>query len=144
MARKARETAKILVIKLGALGDFVQALAAMKHIREAHPAAHITLLTTPPFEALARASPYFNDVESDGRPDGLAKHVLLAIASQISDRKAQPQSVGGTLRAQQIQLRMAQLCVHLDDRDAIVRVIPRIHLQLLVGGPYGAYCEEQG
>ncbi len=71
MARKARETAKILVIKLGALGDFVQALAAMKHIREAHPAAHITLLTTPPFEALARASPYFNDVESDGRPEGL-------------------------------------------------------------------------
>jgi ADP-heptose:LPS heptosyltransferase len=71
VARKARETAKILVIKLGALGDFVQALAAMKHIREAHPAAHITLLTTPPFEALARASPYFNDVESDGRPEGL-------------------------------------------------------------------------
>ena len=71
MSRKTREIKKILVIKLGALGDFVQALAAMKHIREAHPAAHITLLTTPPFEALARASPYFNDVESDGRPEGL-------------------------------------------------------------------------
>ena len=77
MARKPREIAKILVIKLGALGDFVQALAAMQHIREAHPNAHITLLTTPPFEALARASPYFNDVESDGRPDGLGDTVSM-------------------------------------------------------------------
>jgi ADP-heptose:LPS heptosyltransferase len=29
----------VLVIKLGALGDFVQALAAMRRIRAAHPAA---------------------------------------------------------------------------------------------------------
>ena len=50
-----REIRKVLVIKLSALGDFVLALAAMKHIREAHPKAQITLLTTPPFEALARA-----------------------------------------------------------------------------------------
>jgi ADP-heptose:LPS heptosyltransferase len=77
VARKPREIAKILVIKLGALGDFVQALAAMKHIREAHPRAHITLLTTPPFEALARASPYFNDVESDGRPEGFGDAVSM-------------------------------------------------------------------
>lgn len=59
---------KILVIKLSALGDFVLALAAMKKIREAHPKAHITLLTTPPFEALAKICPYFNAVETDGRP----------------------------------------------------------------------------
>ena len=38
----------ILIIKLGALGDFVLALAAMKRIRLAHPEAKITLLTTPP------------------------------------------------------------------------------------------------
>lgn len=62
---------KVLVIKLGALGDFVLALAAMKHIRLAHPKARITLLTTPPFEALAQASGYFNAVETDGRPEGL-------------------------------------------------------------------------
>jgi ADP-heptose:LPS heptosyltransferase len=64
-------TDKILVIKLGALGDFVLALAAMKHIRHAHPKARITLLTTPPFEALAKASGYFSAVETDGRPEGL-------------------------------------------------------------------------
>lgn len=68
----SREIRKVLVIKLSALGDFVLALAAMKHIREAHPKAHITLLTTPPFEALARACPYFDGVETDGKPEGLS------------------------------------------------------------------------
>jgi ADP-heptose:LPS heptosyltransferase len=66
----AREIKKILVIKLSALGDFVLALAAMKKIRQAHRRAHITLLTTPPFEALAKACPYFNAVEVDGKPEG--------------------------------------------------------------------------
>ncbi|WP_297506447.1 glycosyltransferase family 9 protein [uncultured Caulobacter sp.] len=64
----SKEIKKVLVIKLGALGDFVLALAAMKKIRAAHPKAKITLLTTPPFEALAKLSPYFNTVETDGRP----------------------------------------------------------------------------
>lgn len=69
----SREIKKVLVIKLGALGDFVLALAAMKKIREAHPKAKITLLTTPPFEALAKLSPYFNTVETDGRPGDLGE-----------------------------------------------------------------------
>jgi ADP-heptose:LPS heptosyltransferase len=75
MAR--REIQRILVIKLSALGDFVLALAAMKKIRQAHPKAHITLLTTPPFEALAKASPYFNAVFTDGRPEGFAQWMTL-------------------------------------------------------------------
>ena len=73
----AREIKKILVIKLSALGDFVLALAAMKKIREAHKRAHITLLTTPPFESLAKACPYFNAVETDGRPQGLGDWLAL-------------------------------------------------------------------
>ena len=75
MAR--REVQKILVIKLSALGDFVLALAAMKRIRLAHPKAHISLLTTPAFEALAKASPYFNAVFTDGRPQGFAAWMAL-------------------------------------------------------------------
>ena len=59
---------RILVIKLGALGDFVQALGAMRVVRATHPSARITLLTTEPFEAFAKACPYFDIVESDGRP----------------------------------------------------------------------------
>jgi ADP-heptose:LPS heptosyltransferase len=75
MARRAVE--KILVIKLSALGDFVLALAAMKKIRQAHPKAHISLLTTPPFEGLAKASPYFNAVFTDGRPEGFPRWMAL-------------------------------------------------------------------
>ena len=63
--------ADILVIKLSALGDMVMALPAFARIRAAHPNAPVTLLTTPPFEALAKASPYFDRVWTDGRPDGV-------------------------------------------------------------------------
>lgn len=59
---------RILVIKLGALGDFIQALGPMAAIRRHHSDAQITLLTTTPFEALAKASGYFNDVWIDKRP----------------------------------------------------------------------------
>lgn len=62
---------KILIIKLAALGDVIQAFAAMARIRAAHRHAHITLLTTPPFAALAKVSPYVDKVETDGRPKGL-------------------------------------------------------------------------
>jgi ADP-heptose:LPS heptosyltransferase len=76
---------KILVIKLGALGDFVLALAAMKHIRNAHPKAKITLLTTPPYAALAKASGYFNRVETDGRPEGWQD--TLAMISRLKQAR---------------------------------------------------------
>ena len=68
---------RILVIKLSALGDFVLALAAMKKIRQAHPKAHITLLTTPAFEALARICPYFNAVDTGGRTDSFSGWMAL-------------------------------------------------------------------
>ena len=58
----------ILVIKLAALGDMVLAFAAMARIRRAHPQDHITLLTTPPYAALAQASGLFDRIETDGRP----------------------------------------------------------------------------
>jgi ADP-heptose:LPS heptosyltransferase len=63
-----RPVAKVLVIKLAALGDVVQAFPPFAHIRQAHPDAHITLLTTPPYASLAAASPYFDAIETDGRP----------------------------------------------------------------------------
>lgn len=58
----------ILVIKLGALGDFIQALGPMAAIRRHHRQDRITLLTTAPFESLARASGYFDEIELDMRP----------------------------------------------------------------------------
>lgn len=59
---------KILIIKLSALGDFIQSLGASKAIRKAHPDAHITLLTTRPFENFARESGYFDRIHIDKRP----------------------------------------------------------------------------
>ena len=58
----------ILVIKLGALGDFIQALGPFAAIRRHHKGAPVTLLTTEPFAEFARASPYFDDVWTGGRP----------------------------------------------------------------------------
>ena len=58
---------RILVIRHGALGDFVLSLGPCKAIRRHHRDAEIVLLTTAPFEALARASGYFDEVWLDRR-----------------------------------------------------------------------------
>jgi ADP-heptose:LPS heptosyltransferase len=68
MTMMPQKTANILVIKLSALGDFIQALGAMQAIRRHHPEARITLLTTKPFEGFARDCGYFDDVWLDDRP----------------------------------------------------------------------------
>ena len=66
---------RILVIKLGALGDFAQAFGPFAAIRAHHPGAEITLLTTPPFAPLARQAPWFDQVWENGRPRGLARTI---------------------------------------------------------------------
>ncbi|MCK5296040.1 MAG: glycosyltransferase family 9 protein [Alphaproteobacteria bacterium] len=58
----------VLVIKLSALGDFVQALAPFAAIREHHKDTHITLLTTKIYADFAKNSPYFDEVLIDNRP----------------------------------------------------------------------------
>jgi ADP-heptose:LPS heptosyltransferase len=60
---------RILVIKLAALGDVVQAFAPFAAIRAHHPGARITLLTTAPFAPLLRRAPWFDEIWDDGRPD---------------------------------------------------------------------------
>jgi len=59
---------RVLVIQLGGVATFVQALAAAKRIREAHVGARITLLTTAVTKELAEKAPYFDTVEADGKP----------------------------------------------------------------------------
>ena len=78
---------RVLVIKLGALGDFVQALRAMAEIRRAHPKARITLLTTPPYAELAQACGCFDAVDTGGRPQGLA--ALFALARRLRQGRYQ-------------------------------------------------------
>jgi ADP-heptose:LPS heptosyltransferase len=58
---------EILVIKHGALGDFVLSMGPFAAIRAHHREARITLLTTAPFEETARRSGYFDRVWRDPR-----------------------------------------------------------------------------
>ena len=66
-----RSPRRILIIKLGALGDFVQALGPMPEIRRQHAGDKITLLTTPRYAELASQTQLFDDVLIDSRPKAL-------------------------------------------------------------------------
>ena len=59
---------RILVIKLGALGDFILSYRAMTAIRAHHADAHLTLMTIAPLEDLARRTGLFDEVWIDERP----------------------------------------------------------------------------
>jgi ADP-heptose:LPS heptosyltransferase len=59
---------RILVIKLSALGDFVQMTGAAAAVRRFHRQARIMLLTTAPYAELGRRAPYFDEVWVDERP----------------------------------------------------------------------------
>lgn len=74
---------RILVIKLGALGDFVQAMGPAAAIRAHHPDAEITLLTSAPFAELAKAAPYFDAVWIDERPRRLDLGAWLRLRAKL-------------------------------------------------------------
>ena len=61
-------SSRILVIRLGALGDFILSAGPFAAIRAHHPDAQITLLTTQPFAELGRQAPWFDQVWIDRRP----------------------------------------------------------------------------
>ena len=87
---------RILVIKLGALGDVVLAFGAFAAIRANHRDAAITLLTTPPFAELAQASPWFDVVQTDTRPQpwNLPRLLRLRRSLQGFDRVYDLQTSG--------------------------------------------------
>ncbi len=76
--------ARILVIKLGALGDFVQAMGPCAAIRAHHPHDEITLLTSSDFAGLARQAPYFDRVWLDDRPGWARPWALWRLRRKIS------------------------------------------------------------
>jgi len=73
----AAEAERLLVIMLSPIRDFVLAADRMAQIRAENPDSHITLLTTRPFESLAKASPYFNFVDPGGDVGGMAEWIAL-------------------------------------------------------------------
>jgi ADP-heptose:LPS heptosyltransferase len=67
--RMTRAADRILVIKLGALGNVILSLGPFATIRRHHAGAHITLLTTAPYADWLATSPYFDQVWVDERPE---------------------------------------------------------------------------
>jgi ADP-heptose:LPS heptosyltransferase len=60
---------RILVVKLGALGNVILSLGPFATIRRHHAEAHITLLTTAPFADWLGRSPWFDSVWIDDSPE---------------------------------------------------------------------------
>lgn len=77
----------ILVIKLGALGDFVLATGPFKAIRARHPDARITLLTIPLLAGMAKAMGWFDEVWTDARPSLLNLPGWLALSRKLNGGK---------------------------------------------------------
>jgi ADP-heptose:LPS heptosyltransferase len=75
---------KILIIKLGALGDFIQALGPMAAIRRHHPHAKIILMTTAPFQKFAEDCGYFDGVLVDERPGTLNIPAWLRLRKNLN------------------------------------------------------------
>ena len=78
---------KILVIKHSALGDIILATAPFAAIRQAHPQAHITLLTTKPYAKLLEKSGYFDEIWIDTRPKLYQIAALYKLIKKISDAR---------------------------------------------------------
>jgi ADP-heptose:LPS heptosyltransferase len=75
---------RILVIRLGAIGDFCNSFPAFAAIRAHHGWDRITLLTTAPFVSLALDSPWFDQVRVDTRPGWLNLVGLLRLRAKLS------------------------------------------------------------
>lgn len=58
---------RILVIRHGALGDLIMATGAFAAIRNAHPEAHITLLTGSSFKGFTGMMGFFDEIWTDRR-----------------------------------------------------------------------------
>jgi len=95
-------TGRILVIRLGALGDFVLSSGPFRAIREHHADAHITLLTTAPYESLARAGGWFDDIWLDTKPRWwqiaavreLSRHLKAGAFDRVYDLQTSDRSCG--------------------------------------------------
>lgn len=74
---------RILIIKLGALGDIVQAEGAMHDIRLSHPAAEITVMTTPAYHSLMERCPWVDSVFLDPRDSRFRLDRMLILRKRL-------------------------------------------------------------
>ena len=80
---KGMESGGILVIKHGALGDFILATGPFKAIRQHHTKEAITLLTAPFFSQLAKDCGWFDNIIIDRRPKLWNLKGLLSLRSTL-------------------------------------------------------------
>ena len=81
MASERRQ--RVLIIKLSALGDIVQAEGAMHDIRLHHPAAEITVMTTPPYRRLMERCPWVDRVFIDPRASRWRLDCMFALRRRL-------------------------------------------------------------
>ncbi len=74
---------RVLVIRHGAFGDIVLSFPAMAAIRAHHAADEITLLTTKLYAPLLGASPWFDRVEVDAKPEWWNIPGLMRLRGQL-------------------------------------------------------------
>lgn len=74
---------KLLVIKLGALGDIIQAEGALHDVRVHHPNAHITVLTNPRYKAIFARCPWIDAVMTDPRGPRLRVDLLWKLRREM-------------------------------------------------------------
>ena len=78
---------RILIIRLSALGDFVQALGPIAAIRRDHAGDRISLLTTRPLASFAEELGYFDEVLVDERPPRRAVGSWLALRRRLRQHR---------------------------------------------------------
>lgn len=77
---------RILVIKLSALGDVVQAEGAMHDIRLHHPYAEITVMTTAPYRRLMERCPWVDKIFIDPRDSRFRLDRMLSLRRRLRER----------------------------------------------------------
>jgi ADP-heptose:LPS heptosyltransferase len=77
-------TERILILKLGALGNVVLSLGPFAAIRRHHATAQITLLTTAPYAGWLASSPYFDNIWLDDRPNWWNPPAWLALRRRLA------------------------------------------------------------
>lgn len=75
---------RILVIRLGAVGDFALSFGPFAAIRHHHMQDHITLLTTALFKDLAEESPWFDEIQIDRRPKWWQVGKMATLRKQLA------------------------------------------------------------
>jgi len=74
---------RILVLKLGALGNIILSAGPFAAIRRHHADSHITLLTLAPFAGWLSKSPWFDSVMVDARPEWWDVPGVLALRRRL-------------------------------------------------------------